>query len=209
MRCPIRVHVGSDCAEPSQACQARRPATTNRPCVRCVTVASVSKVERKSPAQSSGWQRMASTNGISRRAPSVCRFPQQNPPTAAVPAKSRHSRVRVNATGEIAVAQSCRSRGFCGRAEADPQRRPNSGRNSRTLRCHSATVSRAYWRKPPLLSRSPSSEARVRIRSSRRIKIAVDPIAVGIDHRDEDQLKQRRVVATPTKSAPAHRRAVG
>jgi hypothetical protein len=61
MRCPVRVHVGSDCAEPSQACQAGRPATTNRPCVRCVTVASVSKVERKPPAQSSGWQRAAFT----------------------------------------------------------------------------------------------------------------------------------------------------
>jgi hypothetical protein len=52
--------MGSDCAEPSQACQAGRPATTNRPCVRCVTVASVSKVERKPPAPSSGWQRTAS-----------------------------------------------------------------------------------------------------------------------------------------------------
>src|SRR5712672_760097 len=60
MRRPVRVHVGSDCAEPSQACQAGRPATTNRPCVRCVTVACVSKVERKPPAQSSGWQRTAS-----------------------------------------------------------------------------------------------------------------------------------------------------
>jgi len=54
MRCPVRVHVGSDCAEPPQACQVGRPATTTRPCVRCVSVASVSKVERKSPAQSSG-----------------------------------------------------------------------------------------------------------------------------------------------------------
>ena len=50
----FRVHVGSDCAEPSQACQVGRPATTVRPFVRCVSVASVSKVERKSPAQSSG-----------------------------------------------------------------------------------------------------------------------------------------------------------
>src|SRR5437773_1063737 len=49
MRCPVRVHVGSDCAEPSQACQVGRPATTTRPCVLCVTVASVSKVERKPP----------------------------------------------------------------------------------------------------------------------------------------------------------------
>jgi len=54
MRCPVRVHVGSDCAEPPQACQVGRPATTVRPFVRCVSVASVSKVERKSPAQSSG-----------------------------------------------------------------------------------------------------------------------------------------------------------
>ena len=54
MRCPVRVHVGSDCAEPPQACQAGRPATAVRPFVRCVSVASVSKVERKSPAQSSG-----------------------------------------------------------------------------------------------------------------------------------------------------------
>src|SRR5437660_694664 len=49
MRCPVRVHVGSDCAEPSQACEVGRPATTTRPCVLCVTVASVSKVERKPP----------------------------------------------------------------------------------------------------------------------------------------------------------------
>ena len=54
MRCPVRVHVGSDCAEPPQACQVGRPATTVRPFVRCVSVASVSKVERRSPAQSSG-----------------------------------------------------------------------------------------------------------------------------------------------------------
>ena len=54
MRCPVRVHVGSDCAEPPQACQVGRPATTVRPFVRGVSVASVSKVERKSPAQSSG-----------------------------------------------------------------------------------------------------------------------------------------------------------
>jgi hypothetical protein len=39
MRCPVRVHVGSDCAEPPQACQVGRQATTVRPCVRCVTVA--------------------------------------------------------------------------------------------------------------------------------------------------------------------------
>jgi hypothetical protein len=48
-------------SEPSQACQADR-ATTNRPCVRCVTAASVSKVERKSPALSSRRQRTASKN---------------------------------------------------------------------------------------------------------------------------------------------------
>ena len=49
MRRPVRVYVGSDCAEPPQACQIRRPATTVRPFVRCVNVASVSKVERKCP----------------------------------------------------------------------------------------------------------------------------------------------------------------
>ena len=54
MRCPVRVHVGSDCAEPPQACQVSRPATTVRPFARCLSVASVSKVERKSPAQFSG-----------------------------------------------------------------------------------------------------------------------------------------------------------
>jgi hypothetical protein len=80
MRCPVRVHVGSDCAEPPQACQVGRLATTDRPFVRCLSVASVSKVERKSPAQSSGWQRTASTNGISRPAPSVCRLLQKNLP---------------------------------------------------------------------------------------------------------------------------------
>src|ERR1700738_4517743 len=65
MRCPVRVHVGSDCAEPPQACQVGRPATTNRPFMRCVSVASVSKVERKSPAQSRGWKATAAKNGIS------------------------------------------------------------------------------------------------------------------------------------------------
>ena len=80
MRCPVRVHVGSDCAEPPQACQVGRLATTDRPFVRCLSVASVSKVERKSPAQSSGWQRTASTNGISRPSPSVCRLLQKNLP---------------------------------------------------------------------------------------------------------------------------------
>jgi len=59
MRCPVRVHVGSDCAEPSQACQVGRPATTTRPCVLCVTVASACNVKRKSTAQSSGQQRTA------------------------------------------------------------------------------------------------------------------------------------------------------
>jgi hypothetical protein len=38
MRCAVRVHVGCDCSEPPQACQADRPATTNRPFVRCVTL---------------------------------------------------------------------------------------------------------------------------------------------------------------------------
>src|ERR1700686_3478751 len=65
MRCPVRVHVGSDCAEPPQACQVGRPATPNRPFMRCVSVASVSKVERKSPAQSRGWKATAAKNGIS------------------------------------------------------------------------------------------------------------------------------------------------
>jgi hypothetical protein len=64
-RCPVRVHVGSDCAEPPQACQVGRPATANRPFVRCVSVASVSKVERKSPAQSSGWKATAKKHGAS------------------------------------------------------------------------------------------------------------------------------------------------
>src|SRR5258706_16321093 len=41
MRCPVRVHAGSDCAEPPQACQVGRPATTVRPLVRCVSVAAV------------------------------------------------------------------------------------------------------------------------------------------------------------------------
>src|SRR5258707_1237638 len=68
MRCPVRVHVGSDCAEPPQACQVGRPATTVRPFVRCGSVASVSKVERKSPPQSSGRQWVASKN-----APAVLR----------------------------------------------------------------------------------------------------------------------------------------
>ena len=46
MRCSVRVHVGSDRTERPQACQVGRPATTVRPFVRCVSVASVSKVER-------------------------------------------------------------------------------------------------------------------------------------------------------------------
>src|SRR6059058_3238095 len=78
MRCPVRVHVGSDCAEPSQACQVGRPATTTRPCVLCVTLQASVKSSVSRPAQSSGWQRTASTNGISRPAPSVCRLLQQN-----------------------------------------------------------------------------------------------------------------------------------
>ncbi len=80
MRCPVRVHVGSDCAEPSQACQVGRPATTTRPCVLCVTLQASVKSSVSRPAQSSGWQRTASTNGISRPAPSVCRLLQQNLP---------------------------------------------------------------------------------------------------------------------------------
>src|SRR5437660_6310433 len=78
MRCPVRVHVGSDCAEPSQACEVGRPATTTRPCVLCVTLQASVKSSVGRPAQSSGWQRTASTNGISRPAPSVCRLLQQN-----------------------------------------------------------------------------------------------------------------------------------
>src|SRR5437899_13038718 len=82
MRCPVRVHVGSDCAEPSQACQVGRPATTTRPCVLCVTLQASVKSSVSRPAQSSGWQRTASTNGIGRPAPSVCRLLQQNLPKA-------------------------------------------------------------------------------------------------------------------------------
>src|SRR5271170_5069707 len=78
MRCPVRVHVGRDCPEPPQARQVGRPATANRPFVRCVSVASVSKVERKSPAQSSGWQPTASKNDTNRPALSAYRFLQQN-----------------------------------------------------------------------------------------------------------------------------------
>jgi hypothetical protein len=62
MRCPVRVHVGSDCTEPSQACQVGRPATTVRPFVRCVTVASVSKVECKSPHNPAGDNRWLQKN---------------------------------------------------------------------------------------------------------------------------------------------------
>src|ERR1700686_5686782 len=65
MRCPVRVHAGGDCAEPPQAGQVDRPAATIRLFVRCVSVASVSKVERKSPAQSRGWKATAAKNGIS------------------------------------------------------------------------------------------------------------------------------------------------
>src|SRR6202790_906546 len=63
--CSVRVHVGCDCSEPPQACQVDRPAATIRLFVRCVSVASVSKVERKSPAQSRGWKATAAKNGIS------------------------------------------------------------------------------------------------------------------------------------------------
>jgi len=67
MRCPVRVHVGSDCAEPSQACQVGRPATTTRPCVLCVTVASACNVKRKSTrtiqrAATDGLKKMASAD---------------------------------------------------------------------------------------------------------------------------------------------------
>lgn len=87
MRCPVRVHVGSDCAEPSQACQVGRPATTTRPCVLCVTLQASVKSSVSRPAQSSGWQRTASTNGISRPAPSVCRLLQQNLHETDIPAR--------------------------------------------------------------------------------------------------------------------------
>src|SRR5207245_9091787 len=82
MRCPVRVHVGSDCAEPSQACQVGRPATTTRPCVLRVTLQASVKSSVSRPAQSSGWQRTASTNGIGPPAPSVCRPLTQNLPQA-------------------------------------------------------------------------------------------------------------------------------
>jgi hypothetical protein len=52
--CGAQFEFGSDCAEPPQVYQVGRPATTVRPFVRGASVASVSKVERKSPAQSSG-----------------------------------------------------------------------------------------------------------------------------------------------------------
>src|SRR6202049_1924083 len=77
MRCPVRVHVGCDCSEPPQACQADRPATTNRPFVRCVTLqASVkSSVSRPhNPAVATDGFK----NGTNRPAPSACRFLQQN-----------------------------------------------------------------------------------------------------------------------------------
>src|SRR5258706_9251737 len=74
MRCPVRVHVGSDCAEPPQACQVCRPATTVRPFVRCVSVASVSKVARTIQRVTMDCFKKCT----SRPAPSVCRFLQQN-----------------------------------------------------------------------------------------------------------------------------------
>src|SRR6266550_4221976 len=97
MRCPVRVHVGSDCAEPSQACQVGRPATTTRPCVLCVTLQASVKSSVSRPAQSSGWQRTASTNGISRPAPSVCRLLQQN----------RHKTDMPNLTMNVAFDPGC------------------------------------------------------------------------------------------------------
>src|SRR5439155_15924208 len=82
-------------AQNLQACQVGRPATTTRPCVLCVTLQASVKSSVSRPAQSSGWQRTASTNGISRPAPSVCRLLQQNLPTrdsctAALPALFNH-----------------------------------------------------------------------------------------------------------------------
>src|SRR5258705_13933526 len=62
MRCPVRVHVGSDCAEPPQACQVGPPATTGRPFVRRVSIGSGQKVERRSTAESTGVQWMRSKN---------------------------------------------------------------------------------------------------------------------------------------------------
>src|SRR5258707_2043574 len=84
MRCPVRVHVGSDCAEPPQACQVGRPATTVRPFVRCVSVASVSKVKRKSPAESSGGQWMASKMHHPSRAVSVPSSPTKSATSSLV-----------------------------------------------------------------------------------------------------------------------------
>ena len=112
MRCPVRVHVGSDCAEPSQACQVGRPATTTRPCVLCVTLQASVKSSVSRPAQSSGWQRTASTNGISRPVPSVCRLLQQNPPRAVIRQliglrpRTCRSRLALNCAGLSAVLNS-------------------------------------------------------------------------------------------------------
>jgi hypothetical protein len=80
MRCPVRVHAGGDCAEPPQAGQVGRPAATIRLFVRCVSVASVSKVERKSPAPIQRVTMDGFKKSTSRPAPSVCRFLQQNLP---------------------------------------------------------------------------------------------------------------------------------
>src|SRR5439155_23980288 len=76
-------------AQNLQACQVGRPATTTRPCVLCVTLQASVKSSVSRPAQSSGWQRTASTNGISRPAPSVCRLLQQNPSLADGPKSIR------------------------------------------------------------------------------------------------------------------------
>jgi hypothetical protein len=84
MRRTIRVHAGSNRAEPSQACQVGRPSTTNGRSVCCVTVAGVSKIERKSPAPSSGWQRPASESRISRLGRPTSRLLQQNRPIATI-----------------------------------------------------------------------------------------------------------------------------
>jgi hypothetical protein len=96
---PIRVHAGSNRAEPSQARQVGRPAATNGGSVCCVTVAGVSKTERKSPAPSSGWQRPASRNRISRLGRPTSRLLQQNRPKAVpvpIPTDLAFQKVPVN-----------------------------------------------------------------------------------------------------------------
>src|ERR1700689_5368965 len=54
MRRPVRVHVGCDCSEPPQACQADCPTATNRPCVRCVALQASVKSSVSRPHNSAG-----------------------------------------------------------------------------------------------------------------------------------------------------------